>query len=170
MKPLAFCLLFLLFAPWAKATGLREKYVGRTGCAPEFKSALNHSGIRLDGNQRARLEAHEFRAGTILVIVQYKDETDQCGTVRDAIESQRTDTSFVWECVDKRNPSAVVVGTWPAGQQGTSGPAVEAWRIDLKQLKFDRLTGGASCSAPSYAGSDEGDDLASWARKRAVKP
>jgi hypothetical protein len=170
MKPLALCLLFLLFAPCAKATGLREKYVGRTGCAPEFKSALNHSGIRLDGNQRARLEAHKFRAGTILVIVQYKDETDQCGTVRDAIESQPTDTSFVWECVDKLNPSAVVVGTWPAGQQGISGPAVEAWRIDLKQLKFDRLTGGASCSAPSYAGFDEGDDLASWARKRAVKP
>lgn len=170
MKLLSFCLLFFLFVPLAKATSVRQKYVGRTGCAPEFKLALNHSGIRLDRNQRARLEAHEFRAGTILVIVQYKDEADQCGTVRDAIESQPTDTSFVWECVDKRNPSAVVVGTWSAGQAGTSGPAVEAWRIDLKQLKFDRLTSGATCSASSYAGSDEGDDLASWAKKRAAKP
>jgi hypothetical protein len=170
MKLMLFCLLFFLFVPWANATNVRQKYVGRNGCAPEFKSQLNHSGIRLDKNQHARLEAHEFRTGTVLVIVQYNDDTDQCGTVRDAIESQPTDTSFVWDCVDKRNPSAVVVGTWPSGQQSTSGPAVEAWRIDLRQLKFDRLTGSVSCSAPSYAGIDEGDDLATWARKRAIKP
>lgn len=168
MKALSFCLLIVLFAPWAKASGTHGKYVGYSGCAPEFKSALNHSGIRLDKTRRARLEAHRFRTGSVLLIVQAEADTDPCGIVRDAIESRTTDTSFVWECVDERNRSAVVVGTWPAGQTASSGPAVEAWRIDLKQLKFERLPGPVSCSAPSYAGSDDGSDLATWARKRVV--
>jgi len=111
-----------------------------------------------------------FKGKTILVIVQRRSETDKCGTVRDVVESKPTDTSFVFDCVDKKNPASVVVGTWPAKHPGVSGPAVEAWRIDLEDLRFTRLIAPVTCKAGNYAGSDEGDDLSSWTKKRVARP
>ncbi len=169
MRTLLACVIIFFAVPCAKATDLLQKYVGRSGCAPELNSPLGRYGIRLDENKRAYLEAHVFKNETILAIVQHSSDTDQCGIVRDAIQSQRTDSSFVFECVDKKDLSAVVVGTWPAEHPSVSGPAVEAWRIDLKELKFVRLSVPVACNAGNYAGSDEGDDLAGRARKRAAK-
>ena len=63
----------------------------------------------------------------------------------------------------------MVVGTWPAKHPEVSGLAVEAWRIDMKQLRFVPAHGRVTCKAADYAGSDEGGDLASWAKKRSVK-
>jgi hypothetical protein len=166
MRILLACFAILLAPLSAKADDIRQKYVGQSGCAPEFKKSANDYGIRLAKNQRARLEAHVFQSKAILVIVQHSNDTDKCGIVRDAIKSQATDRSFVWDCVDKLNPSEVVVGTWPSKHQSVSGPAIKAWRIDLKQLKFLRLNVPVVCDAGNYAGSDEGGDLATWSRKR----
>jgi hypothetical protein len=163
------CFIILLVVPCTKAANKPEKYVGRSGCAPELDSSPGRHGIRLDGSKRAYLEAYVFKHETILVIVQHRTDTDQCGIVRDAIKSQHTDNSFVFECVDEKDLSAVVVGTWPAEHPIVSGPAVEAWKIDLKGLKFVRVNVPVACNAGNYAGADEGDDLVSWARKRAAK-
>jgi hypothetical protein len=154
---------------WANGTDLRQKYVGRSGCAPEFKPSLNRYGIRVDKDTGTFLEAYEFRTGTTLVLVQHRTDKDTCGTIRDVIQSQPTDRSFVWECLDKRNPSAIVVGTWPSEHPSVSGPAIEAWRIDLKQLRFYRLKVPVVCDAGNYAGPDNGDDLANLARKRTAE-
>jgi hypothetical protein len=146
-----------------------RKYVGKSDCTPELKSAPGHYGIRLDGHQRAYLTAYNLKEAHILTIVQYKDDHDQCGVIRDVVQSHEKDDSFVWECVDSKIPADVVVGTWPAKHPTVSGPAIEAWRIDMKELKFHPLPNPVNCNAGNYAGADEGDSLADWARKRAAK-
>jgi len=160
-------MLVFLVATWANATDLRQKFVGQSGCATEFKSVQNRSGIRLDQNSRTFLRQYQFKSGTILIIVQHGGDSDACGTIRDVIESKPTDTSFVWDCLDRTNPAAVVVGTWPSEHPSVSGRAREAWGIDLKQLRFHRLNLPVDCYAKSYAGPDNGDDLVKLARRRA---
>ena len=149
---------------------LQQKYVGKTKCLPELKSAREHYGIRLDRSQNAYLAAFRLNDRKILTIVQLKDTSDRCGVIRDVVQAQDVNSSFVWQCRDKKAPSDVVVGTWHAKHPKTSGLAVEAWRIDLTQLKFAPVQGvPVSCVAGHYAGSDEGDDLTSWAKKQAAR-
>lgn len=170
MIRLVACFLLCVCAPLAKASDLRQQYVGRSGCAQELQPSLNHYGIRLDKTRHAFLEARVFKSRTILLIVQRNGETDKCGVVRDVIQSRETDSSFVFDCVDERNPGSVVVGTWPQQHPSVSGPATEAWTISLEQLRFVPLAASVTCKARSYAGPDEGDDLATWVRKRAARP
>ncbi len=148
---------------------LRQKYVGKSKCQPELKAATERYGIRLDKSQKAYLAAYGLGGEKILTIVQLKDDSDQCGTIRDVIKSQDATRSFVWECKDGKTPSDVVVGTWPAKHPRTSGRALEAWRVDLKQLQFLPVQSAVTCTAGNYRGSDEGEDLASWAEKRGTK-
>jgi hypothetical protein len=61
------------------------------------------------------------------------------------------------------------VGTWPKGFDKSAGPAIEAWKIDLKKLQFSPVQARVRCANQSYEGNDEGDDLAIWAKKRAAK-
>jgi hypothetical protein len=77
--------------------------------------------------------------------------------------------ALFFECTDRKNISAVVVGTWPARHASVAGMAVEAWEIDLERLKFVRLTTPVSCYAKTYAGPDDGKDLAIYARERAAR-
>jgi len=163
------CLIVFLAAIPARAAQLHQQYVGQSGCATEFKSAINHYGIRLDKRSRTRLEAQVFKGKTILMIVQYSSDSDTCGVVRDVIETQRPDRAFVWDCIDKEHPRTVVIGTWPVEHTGISRPPFKAWRIDLEELKFVRLHVPVTCTAQGYGGSDAGGDLATWARKRSVR-
>jgi hypothetical protein len=169
MRFLAVGFLGLVLLSCVKASGQRDKYVGKSGCASELNSPKGHSGIRLDKTQRARLEAHVFENESVLTIVQYSSDADKCGIVRDVVRTRPAGNSFVWECTDRNFPSAVVVGTWPPNFMGVFGPALEAWRIDLKKLRFVRLDVPVTCDAGNYAGPDEGDDLVGWARKRSAK-
>jgi len=168
MRTLA-CLIVFFAAVPSRAANLRQGYVGQSGCAAQLKSSLNDYGIRLDKSKRARLEAHVFKGKTILTIVQYSSDSDQCGIVRDVVQARRPDSAFVWDCVDKRRPQTVVVGTWLTEHTGIPGLALEAWRINLHELKFVRLDVPVTCNAGNYAGSDRGGDLATWARKRSVR-
>jgi hypothetical protein len=167
-KWLSTCVVLGILTGPTRADDLSLKYVGKSDCTPELKSALGRYGIRLDGTQRAYLTAYDLKEAHILTIVQHKDDHNQCGVIRDVVQSHEKDSSFVWECLDPRLPSDVVVGTWPAKHPRATGPAVEAWRIDLKELRFHALPNPVNCKAGSYAGSDEGDSLADWARKRAA--
>jgi len=149
---------------------LQQKYVGKSKCLPELKSATERYGIRLDKSQNAYLAAFKLKDRNILTIVQLKDTNDRCGIIRDVVQSRDVESSFVWECRDKKALADVIVGTWPAKHPKTSGPAMEAWRIDLAQLKFVPVQGvPVTCVAGYYAGSDEGDDLAAWAKKRSAR-
>jgi hypothetical protein len=151
-----------------RAANLQQKYVGQSGCAAEFKSAINREGIRLDKSQRADLETYAFKSVTILLIVQHASDRDLCGVIRDVVSFLQPNY-LVWECVDPKHPSAVVIGTWPAKHRGVSGPAIESWEVDLSKLRFIQLHTHVTCRSRSYAGADDGGDLATWAKKRGAR-
>lgn len=145
---------------------IRLKYLGQSNCLPELKSA-DHYGIRLDKSQMAYLDAYQWKGKNILAIVQHNHGDESCGTIRDVIQSRNPRSSFIFECSD--NTSDVVVGTWPETRRSTRGLAVEAWKIDLKDLKFVPIKAPVHCINQDYSGNDEGEDLVMWARKRAAK-
>jgi hypothetical protein len=165
-KWFATCVILGILSGTTKAEDLSQKYIGTNNCTPELKFRY---GIRLDSTQRAYLTAYDLKEAHILAIVQQKDEHDDCGVIRDVVESGERDSSFVFECLDPSIPSNVVVGTWPAKHPRVIGPAVKAWKINLKELKFHPLSTFVKCRAGNYTGADEGDGLADWARKRAAK-
>jgi hypothetical protein len=161
---------FVLVAGAVSQDRSQQRYVGKSKCLPELKAATEHYGIRLDKSQEAYLAAYRLKDGNILTIIQSTGENDQCGVIKDVVQSRDSESSFVWECRNRAAPSNVVVGTWPAKHPRVSGPASEAWRIDLKLLKFVPLQGGTvTCRAGDYAGSDKGDDLVSWVKRRASR-
>jgi hypothetical protein len=149
------------------AEDLRQRLVGRDDCIPEFRSPRGRSGIRLDKKQGAYLTNYKLKDANLLLIVQYQNGNERCGVIRDVVQSSDLTASFVWDCVDAKDPSAVVVGTWPAEHPAVKGPSKKTWRIDLKDFKFIPLQQVVSCRAGNYAGSDEGDGLSDWAMKRA---
>jgi hypothetical protein len=81
------------------------------------------------------------------------------------VQSKDAHDYFEFVCVDCGRPSVVVVGTWPEKNNASSGTAVEAWRIDLKELNFVSVNKKVTCVRRSYEGSDAGEDVATWARK-----
>ena len=145
----------------------QPQFVGKSGCDSQFKWGPGSYSIRLDRTQRAYLVAHRISGQNVLLIVQHKDDTDQCGTVRDAVRSARAAYSFEFNCVDGVKPSAVVVGTRREDDPKISGVADRAWLIDLDQLKFVRDQRKVVCERSSYAGADKGEDLVSMAKHRA---
>ncbi len=164
-------LLFLSLAVPSLAAGqsgdLRTKYVGQSSCKPELQS--DRFEIRLDKKQNAHLVTRRLEGKAIAMIVQYKSESDECGVVRDIVQSKASDVSFEPECVDPAVSTAVAIGTRETSASTVSGYAIEAWRIDLQDLKFIRVRGKVECTTRSYSGSDAGEDLATWAKQRVVK-
>lgn len=162
-------LLILLSAPFSIAINVRQEYAGKSSCSPGLERGIGSYGIRLDKSQKARLEARTNDGRDVLMIIQYSEEGDECGVVRDIVQSRDHKAVFVFECVNPKSPSALVVGTWPVGSKQTSGPALESWQIELNGLEFVPLTGRVNCISRSFAGNDDGSDLVIWAKQRAAK-
>lgn len=144
---------------------VRERYAGKSGCQPELRWAPGTYSIRLEKDRRTRLSAYTVGHRNLLFIIQYADDQDKCGVIRDVVQPKDSSSSFVWDCWDPRDKQEVVVGTWPSEHPGVSGPAVEAWKIGGEGLRFVPFSGGAKCFAGSYAGAD-GGDLVTLAKKR----
>jgi hypothetical protein len=151
-----------------KPDDVRFSLIGKNSCATELKLATTRYGIRLDSSQNAYLMAYRLKAANILTIVQYGKDNQKCGVIRDVVQSRDHDSSFVWECRSPNMRSDVIVGTWPAKHRSVTGPAIEAWRINLRALRFDEVQAHVNCEAGNYAGPDEGDSLADWVREKAA--
>ncbi len=154
----------------------KYRYIGQSNCSPQFDSAINRYGVRLDRNQRAYLTTYQFKDSEIIAIVQYEedriDARKTCGVVRDVAQVEDKNSSVIWDCVDRRISGDVVIGTWPSKHPALSGPAVEAWRIDLEKLEFieiERPQRFVHCRPESRAGNDDGLGLSDVAKKRIVK-
>src|SRR5258708_6897549 len=108
---LTVCVTIGLFAVMmAGKDDLQRKYTGLSGCAPEFKWAPGTYSIRLDKRQKTRLAAHTVNEKNVLTIVQYKDDNDKCGVVRDAVQSNKPGNLFEFDCTERSRPSVVVIG------------------------------------------------------------
>lgn len=148
----------------ARSDTLRQKYVGSGGCKSELK--IDPRGIRLDRSRKTYLRAYTLDGKDTLLIVQYNNDHDQCGVVRDVIQPKDTTNTLVWDCMDPKNPSAVVVGAWHLNEGRISGPSLEAWRVNLAKLQFVPIAARVSWVSVSGAGADDGSDLAGRSRKR----
>ena len=148
-----------------QSSSLRQRFVYWSGCRPELIN--DPRGARLDGRKRTYLRAYRVDGKDTLFIVQYENENDHCGIVRDVIQAKRSANVFIWDCVDPEDPSAVVVGTWPSNRGHISGRSIEAWRVDLDKLEFVPIAARLEFTPVRRAGPDEGSDLAGDARKRA---
>jgi len=156
----------------------QQRYVGLSLCNAELQSSHSRFGIRLDGTQHAYVEYRETPAARVVMIVVFADDFDKdhCGSVRDAREFHYSNDVFVPECIELLHPESVVVGFFDQKddpehvERGAlmRGPAVQSWKIDLKTLKFLPTSGRVTCIAENYAGADDGDDLATWARHRTM--
>ena len=144
----------------------KQKSVGKSGCRPELRWAPGTYSIRLDNNARTSLKAYIVDRQSLLFIVQYANDQDQCGIVKDVVRPKVASSSFMWDCVDPKDSSAPVVGTWPSQHPAVSGPAVEAWRIGPGGLTFVPLHGRAQCFNGFGSGPDEGTDLITLSKKR----
>jgi hypothetical protein len=159
--------LCLVATTIVRASDLRQTYVGKSSCSHGLQEKVGTYGIRLDKKQTARLEARTSEGKKILMIVQYQKEWDDCGTVRDIIQSADSNAFFEFECVDDKNPGAIAVGTWRTPK--ISGPSLESWRVELDGLKFVPITRPVRFIPHFGAGNDDGSDLAGWARQRGAK-
>lgn len=160
-------MLCLVATTFVRATDLRQAYIGKSSCSQGLQERVGRHGIRLDKRQIARLEARTSEGRKILMIVQYQKEWDDCGTVRDIIQSADASRFFEFDCVDDKNPAAVVVGTWR--NPNISGPALESWRVELDGLNFVPIAGPVRFVLRRSTGYDDGSDLAGWARQRGAK-
>jgi hypothetical protein len=160
--------LFVLL-PVARGQDARQTYVGGSGCKDAFRRGLDISEARLDKSQRAYLKVYTLDGRKTLLIVQYEDGHDQCGIVRDLVQMKDKHTALVWNCTNPKAPKDVVVGTWPTRHPSASGRALEAWRIDLRQLRFSTVSEPVVCVSGPGAGADTGGDLSDMAKARPPK-
>jgi hypothetical protein len=154
----------------ARSDDIRQTYVGGSGCKPELRPGQGLHGARLDKTQRAYLKVYTLDDHNLLFIVQYSDDQDHCGIVRDVVETKDLSSGFVFDCTDPRAPHDVVVGTWGTRYSGITGRAVVAWRINLRELKFLSIPGSVLVRCTSGPGPDDQvADLAELAKKRTPK-
>jgi hypothetical protein len=168
LKSVAFLIVLLAMAASTKAQTAKEKYLGKSPCAADLQSERPDFSLRLDKRTRTDLVNRNLAQSTLLLIVQYKDQSDSCGVIRDAVEIRHLSKVFHFDCVDPQAPHDVVVGTREADDQKLTGVAIDAWRIDLDKLVFNRLDHKVICTYKSYAGSDDGGDLVDQAKSRVL--
>jgi hypothetical protein len=166
MKHMLMSLVFIvLLIPFTLSQDANHNYAGKSGCRPELRWAPGTYSIRLDSGKRTDLKAYTVNGQNLLFIVQHADDRDACGVIRDVVQPGDATSSFVWDCMDPKSPHMVVVGTWPAHHPHPSGPAVEAWRIDLTKLEFVPIHTKVQCSVEFGPGSDDGLDLVTLRKK-----
>jgi hypothetical protein len=153
----------------AKAQSVKERFVGKSPCAAETLAKRPDFSMRLDRTQRTDLANRNFAKSKVLLIIQYKNETDHCGVILDAVEIQNMSKDFQFSCYDPSEPGAVVVGTRNTNDSQVTAMAIDAWRIDLKKQIFNKDNHKVRCSYESGAGEDDGGDLVGAARKRAAQ-
>jgi hypothetical protein len=155
----------------------QQNYVGLTLCSAELQSPRSGMSIGLDRSRYAYVVYREIPKTRLVMIVILQDVNDRCGTVRDVREFQYSHDGFDEECIEALHPENVVVGFFdqkfdeqhPERGALMRGPAVQSWRIDLKNLKFSPTSGKVTCVVQNRAGEDDGSDLAIWAHQRAIK-
>jgi hypothetical protein len=162
----------------AKAQDIKQKYVGKSPCAPEIQSDNGDFSLNLDNRQLLSL-VHRYWSNFKIVLMvqakgQAKDPNISCGVIRDAVQIPiAQDIEFT--CVDPLALGDVVIGTSIRKGNAKAIIAIKAWRIDLKEQKFVQTLHKVTCTLDSYDGEDgapDYSDLVDLARRRtaAQKP
>jgi hypothetical protein len=159
--------IFLAMMSGAEAQTFKERYLGKSSCDRDIQSRRPDFSMGLDRTQRTYL-VHRYLSDTkILLIVQLQGESDRCDVIRDLIEIRDPSKEFEFSCVDSKVSSDVVIGTSKRRDSMEPLTAIEAWRIDLKENTFNRITHKVRCINENPLDSEDRGDLAEQAKKRA---
>jgi len=131
------------------------------------RGAQGYFGIGLLRQQHLYLATEEKSSARTLMILHYRSNDEECGTVLDKMVVPASKRHFEFSCSDPAHPELILVGEIVSSKRWRAIATTQAWRIDLAQRKILPYAGRVTCRNVSYAGADDGEDLASWARKRA---
>lgn len=152
----------------AQAQDFKERFVGKSPCAPGIQSEFSDFSLRLDKTQDLTLLYRDLSAVKVVMIVEPNDSGDHCGVVRDVVQITRIAKDFEFRCFDSHAPTDVTIGT--SIRKGSTKPvtAIDAWRIDLKEQKFIETRDKVTCTAEGWDGEDDGSDLVDEAKEYAA--
>jgi len=152
----------------AQAQDLKQRFVGKSPCAPDIQSEFSDFSLRLDKTQDLTLLYRGLSAAKVVMIIESNSSGDHCGVVRDVVQITHIAKDFEFRCFDPQAPTDVMVGT--SIRQGSTKPvtAIDAWRIDLKKQKFIETRDKVTCTAEGWDGEDDGSDLVDEAKKYAA--
>jgi hypothetical protein len=161
--------IFLLLVGTANAQAKRQGYLGKSSCDQEIQSERPDFSMGLDTTQKTYL-IHRYKSDSkILLLVQLQGETDKCGIVRDMIEIHNASKEFEFSCVDPVIPGDVVIGSSKRKDSMEPLTAIDAWRIDLKQNRFERISRRIRCINENPLSAVDRGDLAEQAKKRVAQ-
>jgi len=131
------------------------------------REAKGYFGIGLLRQQQLFLATEERLNTKALMILRYRSNDEECGEVLDKIVVSASERNFEFSCSDPAHPELIVVGEIASSRPWKTISTMRVWRIDLAQRKILPYARRVTCQNVSYAGADDGEDLVSWARKRA---
>jgi TonB family protein len=158
----------LLAASVAQAQDFKQRFVGKSSCAPDIQSEFSGFSLQLDKDQDLTLLYRDLSVVKVVMIIEPTSSGDHCGVIRDVVQITHIAKDFEFRCFDPDAPTDVTIGT--AIRKGSTKPmtAIDAWRIDLKEQKFIETRDRVTCTAEGWAGEDDGSDLVDEARKYAA--
>ncbi len=156
----------LLIAGGVSAQDFKKRFVGKSACAPELQSDHVDFSLPLDKTQDLNLIHRYWDAAKVVLLIESKGDSHACGVIRDVIQIPDVAQDFEFRCVDPRVPENVIIGT--SIRNGRSKPliAIKAWRINLKEQKFETISHKVRCTNEGWSG-DDGSNMVEEGKKRA---
>lgn len=164
----AVCLFLLCQQQPSKTQRNVASFVGSDSCRAELNGTGSEFGLALDRTQNAYAEVRKVNGTPTLLVIQYANDNDKCGTVRDIIVAPNPAYVFEFECIDLVNNNRVVIGVRaekPADAR--QWKALGAWVVDFEKLKLIPTSDPVTCINFDYSGQDDGSDVKTRSASRA---
>ena len=78
----------------------KQRFVGKSPCAPDIQSELSDFSLRLDKTQDLTLLYRDLSAVKVVMIIQPNGSGDHCGVIRDVVQTTRIAKDFEFRCFD----------------------------------------------------------------------
>ena len=150
------CGLWLCWQRAARPVHDYKSYIGSAACRPELRGNGAEFGLALDRKQRVYAEIRQLDGKPTLLVIQYADDVDRCGELRDIVSAP--------------DPKDLFIGIHQGPPGARRWKASMAWVIDFEKLKLNPTNDSVTCLNYSYAGADDGSDVRSRTASRARKP
>ena len=161
------CFLALLHVRLSSADDQqRHELVGKQFCP---RGAKGYFGIGLVRQVNLYLAKQELSNTGVLMLLRYRASGDACANILDAVDRSSKQRIFEFSCADPRHLGLIIVGEIAAQGYWKVRKTNRSWRVDIEQKRILPYSHSVTCQNVSYADADDGEDLASWARKRANK-
>jgi len=144
----------------------RHGLVGTQFCP---QAATGYFSVGLVRQENLYLATQKVSNNGVLMILRYSASGATCGNVLDAVDMFSKQRIVAFSCADPGHPGLIIVGEVAAQGYWEVRKTNRSWRVDTEQNRILPYLHPVTCQNIGYAGADDGEDLASWARKRANK-